>query len=537
MSTPSGGYHLYYRPDASVDGARLRQPDIIRKFVNVRAGNGYVVSPGSQTKIGSEPSVKATGAYTPHNASLGFTVAPPALVEHCSPIARETVAPTPGEYAPDGLPVDPVKRQTAIDKMRRALEPLEKSVPGERNNNLNEAAFALGKIVRDGLLDMWLARQTLIESGEKVGIPRDEEKAASTIRSGLRGGIEVGMPEPKSALAELLALAMPLCKTPTPLPVGRPPPDNPLMPTTWVVERLIYPGNVTWLSGAGGSGKTTLIASLMAASAASVVHYRLGGGTTSDVGMAPACWVLVSYEGGRHIRRTMAAWHEGSGLKAVAAERIKQVTITDQRPLIYSDSKRNVLLNEAHKDLIVAAIDEMAKKFPGTDIVLVIDNATAAVENNLDPIQVGDFARFCNGIAMAGHAVVVLAHPPKSGSSEIYGSHQSFVLADIVAVMETLTRSNGEWVQWVEFSKHREADNEQALVLSSRRIEKPLLILPDNWGYGHTNARDRAQADLRVPFISSICVVSENDKKTYATGVSLTPTRVTPKPDLVLPSA
>jgi hypothetical protein len=54
VQTPSGGWHIYFRVPDGVDAASLRQPDLVRGVINIRAGNGYVLIP---------PSIIETGAY------------------------------------------------------------------------------------------------------------------------------------------------------------------------------------------------------------------------------------------------------------------------------------------------------------------------------------------------------------------------------------------------------------------------------------------------------------------------------------------
>jgi hypothetical protein len=59
--------------------------------------------------------------------------------------------------------------------------------PGSRNATLNRAAFNLGQLVTDGLLDAGEVRAVLLAAALAAGNP--EAKARATIESGLRGGI------------------------------------------------------------------------------------------------------------------------------------------------------------------------------------------------------------------------------------------------------------------------------------------------------------------------------------------------------------
>src|SRR6202012_1700978 len=108
-------------------------------------------------------------------------------------------------------------------------------------------------------------------------------------------------------------------------------------------------------------------------------------------------------------------------------------------------------------------------------IALVVDNLTAAVENCMDIVQAQRFIRAIRVIARQDVAVIIPAHPPKSGASAIYGSPLFRSVGDVVGEIEVVRRDENEWVQWVSFSsKHREAPNGECLEVRSRRIDRPL---------------------------------------------------------------
>lgn len=74
VETPSGGWHVYFTVPADVDATTLRQPDAIKKHINIRAGNGFTVCAGS-TFEGRPYSLLSDVAPYP---------APAALIEHCT---------------------------------------------------------------------------------------------------------------------------------------------------------------------------------------------------------------------------------------------------------------------------------------------------------------------------------------------------------------------------------------------------------------------------------------------------------------------
>lgn len=538
ITTPTGGAHLYFKiNNLEINSDQLRQPNLCGKEVNVRAGHGYVVFPWSVTDKSRDPGVKADGSYFIGNYRGPVGSAPQVLIQHClpnkpdeSPIALDENI----DLTENGLPKDSVTYASVWGRIRAVLDRLAVAVPGERNEKLNLAAFDIGKIVAEGKLAEWKATELLWSVCDDLGIPRDEEKAKSTIRSGLRAAPRVGRPEPRSAMAALLAAAVPLAPV-VPLPPRRPPftEDDDLIPEEPAVERLIYRGLITVLSGRSGSGKTTFMASLVASSVSDVRDFIVGPGLNgSDVLIHPCCWVFVSYEGGKHIKRNMAAWHIGSGKKPVYRDRAEFVSI-DDGPLVCAGERRGAVVNQAQAQTITRALDDMRRRHPGTLIVLVLDNASAGIEDVVDRSQVMTFYLAMKTLARDDTAIVILAHPTKSGSSEVIGSGLWEQLADIGGTIEVLRDEDSEWVQWVSFWKHREAMNGKCLEVRSHRIDRPLVELPASWGSGNERARQRQMHDLHVPFVSSIRVRNKRDKEGIAKGVTMT-TEVTGKPEATL---
>lgn len=530
VCTPTGGWHYYLRVPSGVDSETLRQPNLCGPKVNVRAGRGYAVAPWSVTDPKVDSSVKAFGPYRFYEKSQPLGFAPPALVEHCLPLPEAPVVER-RERSPDldreGYPSHPVERQRVQNRVREVVDRLMRAVPGERNSSLNEAALQLGKLVGEGFLDPSVASVVLETAALQIGLPREE--ARPTIKSGMKAGETRGYAEPRSALMELLATSIPLARAGegNQIPAARRKPSSPV-PDEPIVERLLYAGSVTYLSGHSGTGKTTLLASLLAASVADVRDFEFGK-NESDLLMSPASFVFVSYEGGQYIERTRLAWHAGSGMAPKHPERFEMI---DFRPcLITADPKRNLVINQSQVTEIRAAIVRAREKNPGLPVVLAIDNVMAAVENCMDSTYATVFSQLMRVFADEDVAVLVLAHPPKSGTSDIYGSMVYYGMADIVGMLEVLTESSGEWTQWVEFSKHRPDKVPMCLEVRSRRMANRLVDLPDDWGHGHQRARARQERSLRVPFITSIRVRDASERERLEKGVVEVPVEVTRKPE------
>jgi hypothetical protein len=63
---------------------------------------------------------------------------------------------------------------------------VDQAVAGTRNAVLNRAAFAVGQLVADGVIDEEAAREQLLSAAQRIGLGAHE--AELTVRSGLRGG-------------------------------------------------------------------------------------------------------------------------------------------------------------------------------------------------------------------------------------------------------------------------------------------------------------------------------------------------------------
>ena len=86
IQSPSGGWHCYLTVPAHIDASTLRQPDAIKKRINIRCV-GYTVAAGST--FDGKPYLLLSDA-PPHPA-------PDALIEHCTPAPRALSATATGD--------------------------------------------------------------------------------------------------------------------------------------------------------------------------------------------------------------------------------------------------------------------------------------------------------------------------------------------------------------------------------------------------------------------------------------------------------
>ncbi|HEY3868582.1 MAG TPA: bifunctional DNA primase/polymerase [Actinocrinis sp.] len=202
VATPSGGLHLYFRAPSGV--ALRNTAGRLGPLIDTRSRGGYVVAPGS---------VLPSGPYrVMHDAPvadlpgwllrelLALTSAPP-------PAALPAIRPADGA----GLAA------YAAAALRNEAGRVRSARTGTRNDTLNRAAFALGRLVGAGVLDAGLARTELLSAGTGAGLPARE--AAATLASGLKAGAQRPWLPPRRPQAAPAGRIAPLRETPD---AGRP---------------------------------------------------------------------------------------------------------------------------------------------------------------------------------------------------------------------------------------------------------------------------------------------------------------------------
>jgi hypothetical protein len=180
VATPSGGTHLYF---LAAKGMPLRNTVArLGPLIDTRARGGYVVAPGSE--IGG----------TPYKVVVDAPVAPVPrwIVRELAARARAAAASLPslalnradvaGARVPEAAAAayGAAALRNEVDRMRNARV-------GTRNDTLNRAAYALGRLIGAGLLDRDLAASELFHAARQAGLPARE--CASTLASGLGAGI------------------------------------------------------------------------------------------------------------------------------------------------------------------------------------------------------------------------------------------------------------------------------------------------------------------------------------------------------------
>ena len=172
VATPSGGTHLYYRQLA--DGSPLRNS--VRRLgplIDTRGVGGYLVAPGSQIN-GSAYRITDDVPLAELPVWITTLLRPPELGSEQLRAAKQVSAAIGSPYARAVL-----GRETAR---------VAAAKPGQRNQRLNQAAFSVGRLVADGLLDRVQVEDQLGRAARAAGLSRAETEA--TLASGITAGLE-----------------------------------------------------------------------------------------------------------------------------------------------------------------------------------------------------------------------------------------------------------------------------------------------------------------------------------------------------------
>ena len=179
--TPRGGTHFYFKHSGPV-----RNRGALGVGLDIRGGGGFVIAPGSVMGDGR--------AYKWVNPDAPILDAPQWLLDMVvRKAAPTTVAPShSGPYANDAYV------EAAID---RILSELASEPPGQRNNALNDAAFAVGTFVGAGAVQESGARAWLEDVARAWP---NFAKSRSTINNGLKAGIlqPRSIPQPRATRDE-----------------------------------------------------------------------------------------------------------------------------------------------------------------------------------------------------------------------------------------------------------------------------------------------------------------------------------------------
>jgi len=165
------GFHHYFAPH------KLRNRAGIRSGVDIRGSGGYVVAP---------PSRHPSGASYRWAEGAGPRTALPPMPAWLRELARR---PAPRQRRGGGDSPPSSSTAYGLAALEREIGRIALAHVGQRNDQLNRSAYALGRLIAGGELDGEQALDALLTAGERSGLESSEVRA--TVASGIQSGIEL----------------------------------------------------------------------------------------------------------------------------------------------------------------------------------------------------------------------------------------------------------------------------------------------------------------------------------------------------------
>jgi hypothetical protein len=176
IKTPNDGWHIYFKADGNEVKSAAEVNEMWR--VDVRANGGYIVAEGS---------VLLSGVYESGLIQEVIT---------CPTWVHDAIKPKPASaFFPFSVNVrrEEIRHSTpsGINYITKVIIDLRHSTQGSRNNNLNKAAYSLGKIVTKYPELNELAIKSLFHCAREIGL--GDKEAMSTIKSAYVAGRSMGV--------------------------------------------------------------------------------------------------------------------------------------------------------------------------------------------------------------------------------------------------------------------------------------------------------------------------------------------------------
>lgn len=172
VATPSGGTHLYYRQPTN--GSLLRNSARrLGPLIDTRGIGGYLVAPGS----------RIDGVSYRITDDVPLAEIPAWITMLLRPPEPNFEAPRAVHQVPAGIGSPYARAALGREAARVAT-----AKPGQRNHTLNQAAFSLGRLIADGLLDRAQVEGQLALAARAAGLERAETEA--TLSSGITAGLD-----------------------------------------------------------------------------------------------------------------------------------------------------------------------------------------------------------------------------------------------------------------------------------------------------------------------------------------------------------
>ncbi len=191
--TPSGGVHVWFRQP---EGEPIRNRGNLPEHVDVRGLGGYVIAPPS--KVITDDRVSGEYRWIERRGDwrddAAIADAPAELIEILRSRKQAKLAPRsaePSRSSPavrEGA-VDEAVRKYALVALDGECQTIRTAPSGQRNGQLNEAAFKVATLVAAGALDEAIARASVEAAARHNPGNDDDAQLLATITSGWTAGL------------------------------------------------------------------------------------------------------------------------------------------------------------------------------------------------------------------------------------------------------------------------------------------------------------------------------------------------------------
>lgn len=276
------------------------------------------------------------------------------------------------------------------DKARNAPE-------GQRNEELHASAWALGRLIANGMVPHDAAEVALLQAATQAGLGQQE--ALATITSGLTAGQaaqgravpSVGVTQPQQGQprwwrANQLA-------------------GLPVQPRQWLVVDMVPMNTVTLFGGDGGTGKSLLALQLAVAVATGTEWLGMSVRQGSVIFMS-------AEDDAEELHRRLDAITKGTGLSYAQLSPLTLTSLAGEDALLALDGQLKLMHSALYDHLDAQASEDKP-------VLIVIDTlADVYPANENDRAKVRQFVGMLRNLALRHKAaLMLLGHPSLTGMS------------------------------------------------------------------------------------------------------------------------
>jgi Bifunctional DNA primase/polymerase, N-terminal/AAA domain len=427
--TPQDGRHYWFTQPTEGEPLGNSNKQISDKGIDVRGAGGYVIAPGSRLPDGRE---YKRDPNTPSALEAVQARTVPALPPSIEKLLRgHSPAQMPLHNGAKYSPASSREERYAQVALNNIAQEIASKPPNTgRNNELNNGAFTMGRMVASGWIGRATVESRLFSAAMACGLVEDDGQ--HSVRATIKSGLDAGEKEPHAPLPEreyggsgdVPQWSPSPSITPDPHADGHASDDAEsliktskqfvanFLPPDYIVDGLLQEGFLYSLTGATGAGKTAITLRLAASTALGVIFagretkrrrvLYLAAENPDDVRMR---WIALSQHMHFEIDAIEVFFVEGVFKISEAKDRLRKeaeklggdfgLVIIDTSPVFYEGDDEN---NRTQQGQHAVMLRELISVIPGKPAVIAnchpVKNASS---DNLLPAGGGNFLNQVDG--------------------------------------------------------------------------------------------------------------------------------------------